>query len=149
MPLAALGITGNKFAAYDVWAGAPLPDITTTVPGKLGARESRTIAIRPILARPQVIGTSRHVVQGAVDVVDESWAAATRTLSATAKNLDGRPYAITIAVPRGMRPGACKADLPCTVNRLASGHVVLQWAAGDGRDIRWEITFRSPQRRRD
>jgi len=51
---------------------------------------------------------------------------------------------VTISVPKGMRPGTCKADVPCTVKRLESGHAVLQWpGGGDGRDIRWELAFRS------
>jgi len=142
VPLATLGITGRKFAAYDVWRDTPLPDLTTTLAVRLEPRRSLTVAIRAALARPQVIGTTRHVVQGAVDIADETWEAATRTLRAKSTNLDGRAYRVTIAVPRGMRPGACKADLPCTVSRLPSGHVVLKWEPSDGRDIQWEITFR-------
>src|SRR2546422_1284382 len=99
---------------------------------------SRTVAIRPAVARPQVIGTTRHVVQGAVDVADETWDPTTRTLKAKSTNLDGRAYAVTIAVPKGLRPGVCKADVPCTVRRLESGHAVLEWpAGGDGRAIGW------------
>jgi len=46
--------------------------------------------------------------------------------------------------PEGTTTGACKADVPCTVRRLQSGHAVLEWpAGGDGRDIRWELTFKS------
>jgi len=87
-------------------------------------------------------------VQGAVDIADEVWEAATRTLKAKAVNLDSRAYAVTVAVPKGMRPGACKADVPCTVRRLESGHAVLEWAAGgDGRDIHWELSFRPVNRR--
>ncbi|OLC05939.1 MAG: hypothetical protein AUH42_06550 [Gemmatimonadetes bacterium 13_1_40CM_70_11] len=142
VPLVGLGITGNKFDAYDVWRNAPLPDLTTKLAARLEPRGALTVAIRPTVARPQVIGTTRHVVQGAVDITDEAWEAARRTLRATSANLDGRAYAVTIAVPRGMRPGVCKADLPCTVSRLASGHVVLKWEPSDGRDIHWEINFR-------
>jgi len=83
-------------------------------------------------------------VQGAVDIADETWDAGTRTLRAKSVNLDGRRYAVTIAVPKGMRPGRCTADVPCTVNRLESGHAVLEWpAGGEGRDIHWELSFRS------
>src|SRR5207247_114496 len=109
--------------------------------GELGRRSRRRV--RAAGARPQVIGSTRQVVQGAVDIVDETWDAGTRTLRAKSVNLDGRKYAVTIAVPKGMRPGGCKADVPCTVKRLESGHAVLEWpAGGDGRDIHWELSFR-------
>ena len=144
VPLAQLGISGTTFDAYDVWRDAPAPDLKATLVVSVEPRSARTVAIRPAVARPQIIGTTRHIVQGAVDVADESWDAAARTLKAAATNLDARAYAVTISVPKGLRPATCKADRPCTVRRLESGHAVLEWpAGGDGRDIRWALTFRS------
>src|SRR5881396_693153 len=70
LPLAAVGIKGAKFDAYDVWRDAPVSDLKDFT---LEPRSARTVAIRPAVARPQVIGTTRHVVQGAVDVADETW----------------------------------------------------------------------------
>ncbi|HKW40077.1 MAG TPA: alpha-galactosidase [Gemmatimonadales bacterium] len=144
LPVSALGITGAKFDAYDVWSDAPAPSLQETITLTVEPKSSRTIAIRPGAARPQVVGTTRHIVQGAVDIVDEAWDATTRTLKAKSVNLDARAYAVTIAVPKGLRPGACRADVPCSVQRLESGHASLRWpAGGDGRDIKWELTFRS------
>jgi hypothetical protein len=142
--LAALGITGAGFAAYDVWRDAPLADPAGPLGLTLEPRSAFTVALRAAAPHPQVIGTTRHVVQGAVDLVDETWDAAARALRARSVNLDRRAYAVTIAVPPGLRPGACRADVPCRVTRLASGHVVLEWAAGgDGRDLQWELGFRA------
>jgi hypothetical protein len=144
LPLSGFGINGAKFDVYDVWRDAPAPTIKDVLALTLDPRSARTLAIRPAAARPQVIGTTRHVVQGAVDIVDETWDPAARKLKVKSANLDGRPYAVTIAVPKGMRPGACKADVPCSVTRLESGHAVVQWVGGgDGRDIRWELSFNS------
>ncbi len=147
LPLSEFGIHGARFDAYDVWHDAPAPTLKDAIALTLDARSARTLAIRPAAARPQVIGTTRHVVQGAVDITDETWDAAARRLRARSTNLDARPYAVTIAVPKGMRPSACKADVPCAVTRLESGHAVLQWVGGgDGRDITWELGFRSAPR---
>ncbi|HEX4599748.1 MAG TPA: alpha-galactosidase [Gemmatimonadales bacterium] len=141
-PLAALGIPGATFAAYDVWRDRPLADPTGTLALTLEPRSAFTVALRPTTPHPQVIGTSRHVVQGAVDLADETWDPTTRVLRARSVNLDHRAYAVTIAVPAGLRPGACRADVSCRVTRLESGHVVLEWAAGgDGRDLQWELGF--------
>jgi melibiase-like protein len=142
--LGALGMKGTKFDAYDVWHDSVAADLTDALTLALEPRTARTIAIRAAAARPQVIGTTRHVVQGAVDIVDETWDPTARTLTARSTNLDARAYAVTIAVPKGLRPGACTADVPCTVRRLPSGHAVLEWVAGgDGRDITWKLSFRS------
>ena len=145
----ALGITGAKFDAYDVWRDVPLASPKDALAATLDPHSVLTVALRAAAARPQVIGSTRHIVQGAVDIADETWDAATRTLRAKSVNLDSRAYAVTIAVPKGMRPITCKADVPCTVRRLESGHAVLEWAAGgDGRDIHWELGFRSTTARK-
>ncbi len=144
IPLSALGLTGTRFTAYDVWRDTPLADLKDAITVTLEPHSALTLGVRPAAARPLVIGTTRHVVQGAIDVTEETWDAAARTLAARSTNLDGRAYAVTVAVPKGMRPGTCKADVPCTVRRLETGHAVIEWAAGgDGRDIKWELSFRS------
>src|SRR5437879_3061651 len=146
--LADLGIGGSKFAAYDVWQNTPLPDLDDKLTARLEPHSVLVAALRPAAPRPQLIGTTRHVVQGVVDVAEESWDQGSRTLRARSTNLDARPYAVTIAVPRGLRPSACKADLPCTMKTLPSGHVRVEWRENpEGRDIRWEIAFRRPPAR--
>ena len=145
--LSALGIGGTRFTAYDTWADRPLADLTDTLPARLEPHQSVTVAIRPALPRPQVVGTTRHVVQGAVDVAGETWTAGTRTLAARGTHLDGRAYAVTIAVPKGWRAGACKSDPPCTLRPLGTDHVVLEWgAAPDLQEVAWSVSFRSASR---
>src|ERR1700751_1876401 len=73
LPLGALGIAGARFTAYDVWRAAPLADLTDAVTVTLEPRSTLTLGVRPAAARPLVIGTTRHVVQGAIDVADETW----------------------------------------------------------------------------
>jgi hypothetical protein len=147
LPLTALGISGNRFNAYDVWRDAPLPDLTTSLTTRLEPRGALTVAIRPALARPQVIGTTRHVVQGAVDIAEESWDAASRTLRASSVRRDRRAYAVTIAVPKGMRAGTCTSEAPCTVATLPTGQVVVKWEPGDAKDVHWALKFRPAPRR--
>jgi hypothetical protein len=144
LPLAALGIAGGPFDAYDVWADRPLPQVKDAIAATVAPHAALTLALRTAAAHPQIIGTTRHIVQGAVDVTGESWDATKRTLRATSVRLDGRAYSVTIAVPRGLTPGACTADRPCAVRRIDPGHVVLDWPAGDGGDIGWTLTFRRP-----
>ena len=143
--LAALGVTGgaagSKFSVYDVWAEQPLPDVQQTLNAILPPHTTLTVALRPTATRPQLVGTTRHVIQGAVDLGEERWDAAARTLHGTAVNLDGRPYAVTIAVPRALRPRVCKADVACSVKRLESGHAVISWPEGTSSDLEWSLSF--------
>jgi len=146
--VAALGIPGGgaRYAAYDVWAERALADVQQTFKATLAPHATLTIALRPAGTHPQVIGTTRHVIQGAIDIADERWDAATRTLTVRSVQLDGRAYAVTVAVPKGLRPGVCKSDVPCTVRRLPSGHAVVEWPQGTTQDVSWSLTFRSATR---
>lgn len=142
-----LGIAGPRLTAYDVWSDAPLPDVREHLTATVEPHGVLVVALRPAAGRPHVIGTTRHVVQGALDLADERWNATTRTLSARSTALDGRAYRVTIAVPATLRPAACRADVECAMQRLDSGHVVLEWPeGGDGRDITWEVRFRAVRR---
>ena len=149
--LAALGIpiggaAAARFAAYDVWAERPLADVLQTLKATIAPHTTLTVALRPAGSHPQVIGTTRHIIQGAIDIAEERWDATTRTLAAKSVQLDGRAYAVTVAVPRGMRPGICKSDVPCTMRRLQSGHAVIEWPPGTAQDISWSLTFRNVTR---
>jgi hypothetical protein len=129
-----------------------MADIQQTLTATIPPHATLTVALRSTLARPQrpqVIGTTRHIVQGAVDIRDEHWDAATRSLSAKSVSLDGRPYAVTIAVPRDMRARSCKSNIACTLKRLESGggHAVIEWPAGTSADLEWTVTFGSTARR--
>jgi hypothetical protein len=90
-----------------------------------------------------VIGTTRHVVQGAVDVTGETWDAAARTLRGKSVSLDRRRYAITIAVPEALTPVELTAEPPGLLRPLPGGHAVLEWPEGTGgRDVDWTLRFR-------
>ncbi len=147
--LPVLGISGARFAVYDVWGEQPIPDVQQTLGATIPPHSALVVALRPSATRPQIIGSTRHIVQGAVDISEEHWDATTRTLRAKSLNLDGRPYAVTIAVPRGLRvrAGACKSGVACTVKRLQSGHALVEWPGGTAADLNWSVTFGSAARR--
>src|SRR5207245_5234107 len=110
--LAELGIGGSRFAAYDVWQNTPLSDLGDELIARLEPHSVLVAAVRPAAAHPQLIGTTRHVVQGVVDVAEESWDQGSRRLRARSTNLDARPHAVTAAVPPHLTAAACKAHLP-------------------------------------
>lgn len=148
VPMGALGLETRRYAIYDVWADAPQPDIAEAIAATVAPHAALVLAMRPTASRPQVIGSTRHIVQGAIDIGAEAWDQATRTLRVTSRNLDARRYAVTIAVPPGLEPGECSSDIPCTVTRLVSGHAVIEWADGThGKDVSWQLSFRRTPRR--
>ncbi len=57
------------------------------------------LAVRPVLDHPFVLGTSQHVTQGIVDVVDENWNSETKTLSGVSRVIGGEDYELRIYDP--------------------------------------------------
>jgi hypothetical protein len=53
--------------------------------------------------RPQVVGTGRHLTQGAVDLESVQWDETRLRLSGTSKVVGGDPYRVRFYVPEGWR----------------------------------------------
>ncbi len=115
--LEALGVAG-PVAVYDVWRDARVGDADGRWSGTVAPHAATVLSLRRRARAPFVVGTTRHVVQGAVDLADEAWDADARVLRAGSVGLDARPYAVTIALPPGFTAGACRADVAC---RLEAG----------------------------
>jgi hypothetical protein len=61
------------------------------------ARSALIIAVREANQGPVVLSTSRHITQGAVDLLDEKWNVASKTLSGMSKVVGNDPYEIRVA----------------------------------------------------
>ncbi|HTV47929.1 MAG TPA: hypothetical protein VMG59_05755 [Phycisphaerae bacterium] len=96
---AAAGLDPNAvYDAFDFWGNKPISGLnswTFDLPG----RTCLVMAIRPRTKNPQLISTSRHVTQGAVDLVSEQWNPETNTLSGTSKVVGGSAYELRISQP--------------------------------------------------
>jgi len=144
--LAELGVPPGRYHVYDAWNGVPIR-AGDPIQLTLGPHDSAALALRSYAGHPVIVGSSRHIVSGAIDVAGEHWDPQTRTLSATARHLDGRPYAVTVATA-GATPGTPRGDRPPSLRVLDSEYVVLEWPGGERGDFDWELTFGAPGGRR-
>ena len=140
LSLASRGVRG-PLAAYDVWAARRLPDVDGAVTLTVEAHTATAISLRRRRGVPFVLGTTRHVVQGAVDLEEERWDARRRVLSARAVRLDGRPYSVTIALPPGFLPSEGRTDPDTEVAITMAGRAATLDAATTGDELAWEIRF--------
>jgi hypothetical protein len=156
LDIGAHGIAG-PLLAYDVWRDARAGDVDGRWSARVAPRSATVLALRRKPRAPCVIGSTRHVVQGVVDLADERWDARRRVLSARAVKLDDRPYAVTIALPAGFRARACRSEIECRLEgartggqadertggrtAAAAGSVRLLFPAPEGRDFAWEVEF--------
>jgi hypothetical protein len=156
LPLERLGISGNRsYLAFDYWGNALLPRFKGQLRVSVPAQSCRVLAIRPALDRPQLISTSRHVTQGIVDVIEEKWDDASKTLTGKSRVVGGDPYELRVAIDAGNNSWKLESCHVSADDKAASVRVTAQQAdnlvrarilADAGRDVSWTIRFRRNSR---
>jgi len=102
--------------------------------------------VRAAEDHPLVVSTSRHVTQGIIDLRDEQWNAATKTLSGSSQVVANDPYEIRIAgLTDGGKTWQAKAAKVATKDQTAGVTATL----GDSKDSKdcLRVTLRSAQSR--
>lgn len=142
--LADHGIRG-PLLAYDVWENRRRSDVEERVALELAPHSATVLALRRRRGAPCVIGSTRHVAQG-MELLEERWDARRRALAARSVRLDGRPYAVTIALPPGVRPrqATTAPEAACTIETTGQGATRaarLTIPSPPGADVAWEVEF--------
>ena len=88
-----------EFVAFDFWANKFIPPFRGQLSAELPAASCRVLAVRPVSDHPQLLSTSRHVTQGMVDVLQETWNASVQTLDGVSRLVAHDPYELRIIVP--------------------------------------------------
>ena len=84
--------SGDGYACYDYWSKKYLGVLKGQVTMELLPRSCAIVAMRKLGKNPVLIGTSRHVSQGAVDLIKEGWNAGTGEYSGRSKIVGADVY---------------------------------------------------------
>jgi hypothetical protein len=101
----------EQYYAYDFWNDRLLGVYSgrDRITSRLEPLHCQMISVRKVESYPQVLSTSRHVLQGWVDLTGVRWDAGTKTLSGVAKVVGGEAFRIALAnnghAPRGVTGG--------------------------------------------
>jgi hypothetical protein len=99
----------ETYVGYEFWTGEFLPPFSGKLEMEVPLLDCRITALRPLSDHPQVLGTSRHITQGTVDLLDESWDSERRVLSGKSRLVEQDSYEIRIATGTPENPLTCKA----------------------------------------
>ncbi len=95
----ALGLPAAKdYVAFDFWGDRFLPPFER-IQVPVAGQSCRVLAVRPASRTPQVLSTNRHVCQGMIDVLAETWDAGSQSLQGTSRVEADDPYELRIVVP--------------------------------------------------
>jgi len=95
-----LGLPSGTYSVFEFWSKKYLGDFKESFTTKsLDPKDVATYSIRKTLSRPQILSTSRHISQGAVDLQAVSWNG--KSLSGTSRVVRNDTYSIYVRLPDG------------------------------------------------
>jgi hypothetical protein len=96
-----LGLPAGSYLAYDVWNKRLVGPFDTGLTMSLPPSSCKVISVRPFADHPQLVGTSRHLTQGADDLLAAKWDSTALTWSGRSLVVGGDPYEVRFSLPPG------------------------------------------------
>jgi len=138
----------GSYVGFDYWANEFVAPFGGTLEAELPPGSCRVIAIQPVLDRPRLVSTSRHITQGVVDVLAEDWSAS--TLSGTSLVVADDPYELRIVTPTGGKKWNVRSARVSREDKRAGVTIKVKPAGRNvratvsspiSRKVSWEILF--------
>lgn len=154
VPVAGLGLPqAASYIAYDFWGRSVVKPFTDTLSVIVPGSGCCILAVRPLLPHPFLLSTSRHVTQGILEVREEHWNEAARTLTGVSAVVGNDPYEMRIVT---QSPDATwtVSDVAVSGENQAAGVTIRNAGAAEGvvkiqitaptnGEVRWSVRFAS------
>ena len=142
-PLDRIGLPVAKaYVGFDYWRNQFLPPFTNSIAGDLPPGGCRVLSLRPVSDRPLLVGTSRHLTQGAVDLLEEEWTGS--VLRGRSNVVADDPYELRVVVPVGENSwkltGVTAAGVKSSF-RQEGPTLRVRLESSKTTAISWELTF--------
>jgi hypothetical protein len=136
----------GRYAGYEFWSNSLLEPFQGELKQSVPARSAYIIAVREANQGPVVLSTSRHITQGVVDLLDEKWNPASKTLSGMSKVVGNDPYEIRVATgEKGWKASGVeiseegrKAGVTVSIAQ-EKGLIRLKIVSPETRTLRWSL----------
>ena len=114
-----LRLEDGKYIVYDYFAGEMLGIFDKDFVLTVDPYDTKLICVRHLTGIPQLVSTSRHYTQGAVEVSDVNWCEESATLTITSDLLSEDRYEMAIYVPDGYVAENCTVGYVEQVGNIA------------------------------
>lgn len=138
-----LGLPPGRYVYYDVWGKRLLAVTGGRVPLVLAPTSCRLVCVRRLAKHPQLVGTSRHITQGADDLLSARWDGHATVWRGRSAVVGGDPYELRFTVPPGwtcVEPGARTHGALAVVTILRPANQEVAWK------VRFERTGQTAKR---
>jgi hypothetical protein len=152
VPLDVLGVgldASTPYVVFDYWNQRLLGVFKDRIDVEIKPHDTRVLHIHALLARPQLIGSSRHIT-GAYSILDLKWDAATSILRGSSQTVPGDTYTLFVHAPDGVAAAKVAATaagigvVPTLQDR--AGNCLAIPFTGQQEPIKWQGTFSSGAR---
>jgi hypothetical protein len=144
-----LGLKAGRYVAFDYWGQRLLGVFSGTLGLEIEPHDTRVVLIHPLLPRPQLIGTSRHIT-GAHSILALQWDASTSRLSGSSQTVRGEDYALFIHVPEGVTVSRVQATVEgageVPVRHEQAGGSLKVSFTGRPEAVAWQVDFATTAR---
>jgi hypothetical protein len=131
----------DSYLAFDYWRKEFLGLRRGVMSVELPPFGSALLCLRRCAGVPQVLSTSRHITQGAVDLESVAWDEKSRRLNALSATVAGDLYTVHLYAPEGYRPTGVEADCPAALAEVGLRVWTVRLDPARSGRCRWSVTF--------
>ncbi len=136
--------TDRDYLIFDFWNQKLKGIVKDKIESSIPAHGTSAYIVRPVLDRPQLLATSRHIT-GTVSIKKLDWDRAKSALSGVSETVAEAPYSVFIHVPAGMTVSKVDADVEVLFHKIADSILEVKFAGFPGKEglhtINWTVTF--------
>lgn len=133
-----------RYVVFDFWRQKLLGVFRGGMEAAIDPHDTRVLLIHPLLNRPQLVGTSRHIT-GAYSIKRLAWDALTNSLQGTSETVPGDNYTLWFYVPNGLTVSKVRVETKKSAVVPVREHLInnsLQVTfPGQHETVDWEVKF--------
>jgi len=136
-----LGLDSERsYLVFDFWKQEFLGMFKESVELNIEPHDTRVLHIRPLLSRPQVLATERHI-SGAYSIETLEWDMEKKTLIGSSKTIPGKTYSLFVHVPGEFSFSRIKSKAEVVPEKI-SKNIFKVTLNADDKTTNWSIIFR-------
>ncbi len=153
-----IGLKPNTtYVGYEFWTNKFIGPVKNRLEMTVPDRDCRIIALRETTGHPVVVSTSRHITQGVVDILAESWDDGNALLKVTSAVVANDPYEFRVAAGNPGSPFKCLRASVSAKDRKAGASIKIisrnNWklrgliTSPKSRHVEWILEFEKQEAR--
>ncbi len=137
----------DRYVGFNFWDNRFVAPFSKEIGATLPPGGCAILSVRPETDHPQIVSTSRHLLQGVVDLKNETWSPAPQTLGGISSVIANDEYELRAVVPVGesWQLKEVVLDNPpagVTTSFVQSGPTIrIKIISPDSEDIKWNLVF--------